>query len=456
MTFAPSRWVELAGAAFAVLTLGGCETYHPRPLPTAPDLAVSSDRLSIDPARLRVVPLKAITVDLRNGLTPLQVAVLTVLNSPALEAQRRAIGVSQAQVFAAGLLPDLAISAGYDAPTSGPDHDRAYNVGVDLDVAGLLANANARRAARASASQVDLDLLWSEWTTAQQARQLAETALAAERKATYLRRVTAIAVERDNRSSLALANHDVTLQTSSTDLALKLDAQSQLAAAEHDGRVARKELNGLLGLKADVNLPLREDPTEASYDQGTVRDSIASLAKRRPDILALQAGYEAQDANVRKAIIAQFPLTGLAANFAKDPSGTVTQGLSASLFLPVFNGGRGEARVQLATREQLRAEYQARLDAADVEARGAQADLQSARQVAIALRADAPRLESLLKPALSAYERRDIDSQTYLTLSQAALSHRADLDDKELAARLAEITLETALFLPPAAARAQP
>ena len=72
------------------------------------------------------------------------------------------------------------------------------------------------------------------------------------------------------------------------------------------------------------------------------------------------------------------------------------------------------------------------------------------------LRADVPRLEALVRPAVAAYNRGDIDSQTYLTLSQNALSRRADLDDKELAARLAEISLETALFLPPAESRAPP
>ncbi len=55
-----------------------------------------------------------------------------------------------------------------------------------------------------------------------------------------------------------------------------------------------------------------------------------------------------------------------------------------------------------------------------------------------------------MQPAVAAYDRGDIDSQTYLTLSQNALSRRADLDARELAARLAEIALETALFLPPA------
>jgi outer membrane protein TolC len=450
------RRVALACSAAVALTLGGCATYKPRSLPTAPDLGASPRRLGVDAARLRVEPLKAIRIDPADGLTPVEIAVLAVLNSPDLEARRRAVGVSQAQVFAAGLFPDPQITGGVDKPVAGPDHETAYNVGVNLDLAGLLARANARRGARLTARQVDLDLLWSEWTVGQQARQLAETALAAERKAAYFRQVAAIAGDRDARSNQALQHHDVTLQTSAADLAVKLDAETQLATANHDALKARRDLNALLGLRADVVAPLVEDPAEAAYDDATLDRALASIADRRPDLLALKAGYGAQDANLRKAIIAQFPLTGLALAFAKDPAGVVTQGLSASLFLPIFNGGRGEARVQVATREQLRAEYQAKLDAADAEARSARAELLGARAFVAQLRQDVPRLEALVKPALAAYDRRDIDSQTYLTLSQAALSRRADLDDKALAARLAEIALETALFLPPAAAKAPP
>jgi len=446
-----------AAAALALCaSIAGCAAYRPAPLATGPDLATGVQRLTVEPARLRVAPLKAIRVDPRDGLTPLEVAVLAVLNSPELVAKRRAAGVSQAQAFAAGLFPDPQITAGVDKPTGGPDKETAYNVGVSYDLAGLLARASAVRAARSAARQVDLDLLWSEWTAGQEARQLAETALAAERKAADFQEVTAIAADRAQRSERALRDRDVSLQTAAADLAVKLDAETQLAAARHDALKARRDLNAALGLDAAVVLPLVEDPSEAIYDEAAVRQALAGLAERRPDLLALRAGYSAQDANLRKAIVAQFPLTQLAANFAKDPAGTSTAGLSASLFLPIFNGGRGEVRVQAATREQLRAEYQAKLDTADAEVKGAQAELAGARAFLAQLRADAPRLEALVKPALAAYDRRDIDSQTYLTLSQSALSRRADLDDKTLAARLAEITLETALFLPPAQSRAAP
>jgi outer membrane protein TolC len=126
------------------------------------------------------------------------------------------------------------------------------------------------------------------------------------------------------------------------------------------------------------------------------------------------------------------------------------------MMLPIFNGGRGDVRLQNATREQLRAEYQARLDQTDAEVRNAEREREGARNAIAVLSVDVPRLEALSRPALAAYDRRDIDSQTYLTLSQNVLSKRADLDDKTLAVRLAEIALETALFLPPAESRAAP
>ncbi|MEI7932493.1 MAG: hypothetical protein WCI21_05495 [Alphaproteobacteria bacterium] len=65
-----------------------------------------------------------------------------------------------------------------------------------------------------------------------------------------------------------------------------------------------------------------------------------------------------------------------------------------------------------------------------------------------------PRLEALARSADAAFARRDIDSGTYLALTQDALARRADLDQARLTARLARIELETILFLPPTTSRA--
>src|SRR5262249_13532037 len=101
-----------------------------------------------------------------------------------------------------------------------------------------------------------------------------------------------------------------------------------------------------------------------------------------------------------------------------------------------------------------RAEYQARLDQTDADVKNAQAEMISAERSAARLRADLPRLETQVAPGTAAYRRGDLDSQAYLTLLQNVLAKRADLTDRALAARWAEIQLETALFLPPANFRA--
>jgi outer membrane protein TolC len=379
-------------AAALAAGLSGCAVYHASPLPAAPDLRLAPERLSVDAGKLRVYPLKSIAIDPSDGLSPLEVAVLTVLNSPDLAARRRAAKVSQAQVFAAGLLPNPQVSASSDKPVSGPDTQTAYSVGASLDLAGMLAAINAGRGAKASARQADLDLLWAEWTDAQQARQLAETALADEARAQVLRKVVSLAQDRYLRSTRALAHRDVTLQTNAADLAVKADAETQLLTAEHDAGKARRDLNALLGLRADVILPLAPAPPSSGYDEAAVHQALATLADRRPDLLALKAGYAAQNANVRKAILAQFPLNNLAASYAKDPAGTTTRGLALTLALPIFNGGRGEVRVQNATREQLRAEYQARLDQTDAEVRGAERERASAGDAVALLGHDVPQL----------------------------------------------------------------
>ncbi|MDE2488445.1 MAG: TolC family protein, partial [Alphaproteobacteria bacterium] len=191
--------IGLAGAG----ALSGCAVYHARPLSSAPDTQARLSGLKVDVSQLRVGPLKTIRIDPRDGLDPLEVGVLAVLNSPDLAAKRAALGVNAAEVFQAGLLPEPQITAGFDHPIAGPDKQTAYTISPSLDVAGLLARASARAAARFTARQANLDLLWAEWSTAQQARQLAETALADEARYAYLQKVLAAASDRYARSERA-------------------------------------------------------------------------------------------------------------------------------------------------------------------------------------------------------------------------------------------------------------
>ncbi|MBV8681315.1 MAG: TolC family protein [Caulobacteraceae bacterium] len=448
------RRAPLFLVAASLLVLSACSTYHPAPLPTRPDLGASVDALRVDISRLELEPLKPVRIDPRQGFTPLAVAVLAVLNNPDLRAKRAALGVSGAEVFAAGLLPDPQLASNVDKPIAGTDKFTGFGLSPSIDLAALLAVADNKRIARFNARQANLDVLWAEWTTAQQARILAETALANEARAGLLDQVMQAAGERASASGEAVTRGDISGPTAAADLAAKLDVQAQLATARAAAAKARRDLNALLGLDASVQLPLVEDAQPLGYDAAEVTRRLSALPTLRPDLLALQAGYEAQDVNLRKAIVAEFPLTQIAFAFARDPTPTTTVGLSAVLALPIFNGNRGQVRVQEATREQLRAEYQARLDQTSADVASDLADLAASKSQADVLNADMPRLESMLGASPAAFARRDIDSQTYLTLLQSVISRETDLQDRQLAVRVAEIQLETALFLPPTDQRA--
>ena len=178
------------------------------------------------------------------------------------------------------------------------------------------------------------------------------------------------------------------------------------------------------------------------------------VADRRPDLLALKAGYEAEDGKLRQAILSQFPLQSVTANHARDNSDISSNGVSGAFALPIFNGNRGKVAIEKATREQLHEEFQARLDQTEAEVANARNELASALRSVRELEASVPRLEALADQAAAGYARGDIDSAAYLGLVQNALSRRADLEDKRLAAFQAEAALEQALFLPPAELRA--
>lgn len=453
MTLKRKLWLA-CGMAAVFAGMGGCATYQAKPLPATADLSPGSAGLKVDVAALRVAPLKSIVIDPSDGLDPTEVAVLAVLNDPELRAKRAAVHVNGAQVFSAGLLPDPQINASVDRPVAGPDNQQAYGVSPSIDLTGLLARSNTLAAARFTARQADLDLLWAEWQVAQQARQLAVTAVTDEARSRWLRQAWRAAGERSSHSQAAQQRGDLSAASAAADLAVTLDAEALLLQAEHDAAKARRDLNAHLNLEPDVRLPLVSESTSARYSLGELRQAMADIAQRRPDLLALKAGYSAQDANLRRAVLAQFPVSALALNFAKDTTGNITQGLSAVFALPIFNGGRGEAAVQNATRDQLYAEYQARLDMTRNEVAQAEAELAAADQQARTLGVEAPKLDALAAPAAAAVARGDIDSQAYLAITQAALNRRADLDDKTAAAQLAEIALETVLFLPPAPSKA--
>ncbi len=429
------------------LSLQACASGNPAPTVKV-QLAPGVDRLHVDISSLRLAPLNAHIFDPSDGLDPTEVAVLAVLNSPDLAARRAAARIVGAQAFAAGLLPDPQIVLSADFPLHPSVNTTAYNVSPSLDLVGLLTHSTALRAARASNRQADLDLLWAEWRTAQQARLLAVTILAGEERIRLLESIAAGLDRRGERTNRALALGDSSLPATAADLAAGLDTRGQIDAARHDSAKARGDLNALIGLDPAARLNLVAGPPPAEVTEDAIDRALASLPQRRPDLLALVAGREAQDANLRKSILARFPLINLGFSHQRDNGAAISNGLAATLVIPIFNRGRGDLAIQKATRDSLSAEYQARLDQTAADVAAARRDRNAARIALARLQAQLPGFIAAADRARDAERRRDIDSAMYLSLDQAAVRARLSVLDQQLALTSANVSLETVLFLP--------
>ncbi len=421
-----TRFGRLA-VALAALLLAGCAVYHPRPLPEGPDLGRSVPALRILPGALRLPGLRPHRFDPAAPLDMTDVAILAALNNPQLKAARRRAGVARAQIFQARLLPDPQLSLNPDFTTDrAPGLTDAWSIGLAYDLKTLITRWSGVSAARSAARQVDLALLWKEWRVVQRARTLFIRSVEQEAQLKLLRRFQKLYADRYARSSRALKQGNLTLNVVGTDLTALLDANTRVNDLQRKLSETRQALNLLLGLAPGAPLRLDRTVTLPAPMPAAIRAALRALPERRPDLLALRAGYHSQEARVRQAILAQFPALSVGVTRSRDNSNIHSTGLGITLTLPIFNGNRGQISIERATRARLRQEYQARIDEAD-----AQVHLLWMRHTLIeaqlhSLQTNLPALESMATKAHRAYEARDIGALVYLNLENTLLNKQLE------------------------------
>lgn len=425
--------------------LGGCAAYHPDPLPAAADLA-RVPRLTVPAASLGLPGLRPGPFDPALGLTETNIITLAVAENPRLKAERLRAGVAQAQLLEAGLLPDPQLSGGmsWSSVRSG------YDTALGADIGALVARGAARRAAAAHGRRVSLEILWEEWQVAERARELyvEVDALAAlrgvlDQRRTLLRRLS-------RRDEASLARGDVTAADVTADFAARRAAEADWRALELEDNQARHALDELLGLEPGVPLHLRAASVPERLLAGAgYRAALASLPVRRPDLLALQAGYRSADERLREAILAQFPLIGAGVAKARSAEENVqTVGFNVTLTLPLFNRNRGAIAVGRATRAYLRESYQARLDEARSQAdqvRTAAAIMQ--RQLG-ELEARLPGLESAAAAARESLGRGELGLAAYARVESNSLAAQAEVIRLRTSLEQAQAALGLLLALP--------
>jgi outer membrane protein TolC len=422
------------GPALALLLLAGCASYTPRPLATTPSDA-DIDALSRDAATIDRPFLKPTNVDLAAPLDDNAIAVIAVLGNPDLKAMRTKAGVSDAQVFAARLLPDPTFSLGFGKLLAGPDPLNEIAGGLGLDLNALRTRNVRRRAAEAQAKQVRLDLAWAEWQTAGQARLQAVRIRRLDVAIALLKVDVGRAQSLLDRNLRAAARGDV---ASTNVQAVRADAVAtadKLRTTERDLDAARLELVKLLGLPPETTLRLTPSPETNPVIDAVKLTQVA--LDNRSDLLALRAGYDAQEATVHKAILDQFPTLALNLNFTRDTSDNKILGPTVDFTLPLWNRNRGGIAVERATREQLKAEYDARLFQTRADIAAAASAVTVARRQRDAIRAQLPELDRLARVSRAAATRGDVSRAT----AEAA---EGTLSDKKVELATAEQTIDEA------------
>jgi outer membrane protein TolC len=352
-----------------------------------------------------------------------EVAMIAVVNNPDLKAMRGQVGVTEAQAFAAGLLPNPQFSFAYGGLITGVGAT-ASSVSATLtqDIVPLLTRSVRRQAAVANERSVRLNLLWQEWQIVSQARTFFARAVELERQRSVIDEYRKLFNDRYQRSNTAMQQGNEILPTVVSDLAALQAVETQLHDIEQVILKNRHDLNALLGLAPEAELQLVDRVSVPGIDTEKLKAILLDLARRRPDLLALAAGYEAEEQKLWQAIIEQFPKLNIGPNYTNDTTPVYTVGPTLTIGLPIFDRNQGNIAIERATRELLHDEYQARLDAAYGAADRLITELSLIEAQYRASLASIRRLRDAAEVADRAFAAGNLDERSYVDLHASLLA----------------------------------
>ena len=423
MNMNPKRRLELllCGA------LAGCSTYEALPLTPAMPAPSTLVDLRVDAASLPFPALAAHRFDPSDGLDIVETAMLAVANNPDLKLARDDAAIAHAQAYAAGLLPDPQLALSRDLSDSGgADTRAAYSYGLSYDINALLLHSSQRDAAQADAHKTDLNLLWQEWQVVSQARLLFVRVTQSRHLMDTLIETRSLFEDRVRRTQTALERGLLTSDSVSPNIAALQDVQRQIFELERQSAQSARELNALLGLAPSTVLQLQDSAEPVASDGAQVDAALAALPQRRPDLIALQAGYRAQDERYRGALLAQFPALNIGLTRARDSSGIGSDAIGITMSLPFLNRSRGNIAIERATRQKLHDEYQQRLQTSRNDIAGIAAEQAlDARQLA-QVDAAIVELRTVLARSDTAYRADAVDALTYANARAALLAKQVE------------------------------
>ncbi|MEJ2657134.1 MAG: TolC family protein [Desulfobacterales bacterium] len=351
-----------------LIVMNGCASYHKLPLN---QITVSEsiktpgvETIRIEAKSIQHPILKPVEFNILDGLSSDEAAILAVVANPTLRAIRDQKGIAAAQLLQAGILPNPQFSSSLDVPTGGNTQDtvNAFGLGLNWDIASLIPRGAKQEAARSHAQSVDLDIAWKEWQVAQSARLNVYRLIFTGKELILARNIV-----KQRKENLAVVQKGFSIGAV-TGLELEAakkacqQALNRVLMLESEYEHERHALNQILGIPPKKKVQLQRDIRLSRWGNiPTTQEIIAGLEERRLDLLALKKGYESQEAQVRAAILSQFPKINIGLNYARDVSNVITTGFAAAIDLPFFDRNQGQIAAQRAGRKQLFDEYLARV-----------------------------------------------------------------------------------------------
>ncbi len=448
--FERSGWWRLAvfhgRIAFLLLPLTGCAGYHAQPLRDHLPAMAKVER-EMAAALRHDHPASAQPVNLHAPLSGEDLGEVAVLLNPDLRAMRAQIGVAQAQVFAAGLLPDPQLSLSADLPSNvAAGYTNAYSMGLSWSLASLFTRSANLHIARAQEQSVQYQVAWQEWMVANQTRILARQLYYLQEQETVSQTAATTTDQLYRISVQNLRLGDATITTTALRQIAWLDSQDRQLALRRQVTRVRQDLNKVMGLPPEMHLALRAPEMPRNLPAAARLVPLADT--HRLDLLALRAGYQAQEARVRRAILGQYPGFSIGITRAADTSNIQTIGPSIHLDIPLWNRNRGVIAESEATRAQLHAAYTARLFQTRADITALVADLRRLRQEITPLEQQVPQLQSAEQRLRGAAVEHNVTLIDYEAVRSQALAKSLQLLALKQAYAEQQAALEMAVGLP--------
>lgn len=415
--------VKLLGAG-ALAILAGCAGHEPLPLPRSPNLA--SSLTGLDTAIPPVPGTHRIErIDGARPLTIDQIGLLAILNDPDLKSEAGTIELAHAGVVQATVIPNPVAAVNYGALVSGPGTTSSLSAALSQGIAQLITRKARVQSAEFHADQVNADQLWREWQVAQKARQLAADIYADGLAIALTERQIELLSKDLDEVKKAIAAGNLTIAAQAPLAGAQASAEKALIGLKLGHLKNWQALDGLLGLEPRVRFRIARpvlEPLPKNVDA-----LLADLPDRRPDLAALQLGYDSAQEDVRAAILGQFPALTLGVSYNRDTSDVVTVGPTFDLGVPVFDRNQGQIAKASATRILLRAQYQARIDGAFANVHALVAQIRQLSADLVTARSAAATAQSLATTAQQAYAQNNLDQRTMTDYETTALERRLEV-----------------------------